>query len=157
MPIDATCGCSASRGLLLPQLPRERGLPCGLDRAQVLDLGADGLQQPVALRELRLDRVLLCETLRDDLLLLGLRAMQARGLARDVRAERRDVADDGAALIVDAVDGVDAIEQIVETRRAEQHLDRSVRIARRVHAQRLTRERSLRALEVDARDAELEA
>ena len=45
----------------------------------MLDLCADGLQQPIALRELRLDRVLLCKTLRDDLLLLRLVAMQYLG------------------------------------------------------------------------------
>ena len=128
-----------------------------LHRAQMLDLGANRLQQPVALCELRLDRVLLGETLRDDLLLLVLRVVQTRGLTRDVRAERRHIADDRALLVVDAIDGVDAIQQIVETRRAEENFDRSVRIARRVNAQRLTCERDLRLLQVDACDAELEA
>ena len=93
----------------------------------MLDLGAYGLQQPIPLRELRLDRVLLGETLRDDLLLLVLRVVETRGLLRNARAERRDVTDDGTALIADAVDGVDAIEQVVETRRAEEYLDRAVR------------------------------
>src|SRR3954469_8258091 len=101
--------------------------------------------------------MLLCKTLRDDLLLLRLGAMQTRGLACDVRAEYRHVPYDGAALVVDAVDRVDACQQVVETRRTEQHLDRAVRIARRVHAQRLTCERLLRALEIDASDAELPA
>src|SRR5512133_1197885 len=81
--------------------------------------------------------------------------MQTRCLARDVRTERGHVADDGAPLIVDTVDRVDPSQQIVETRRTEQHLDRSVRIARRVNAQRLPRERGLRALEIDACNAEL--
>ena len=80
-------------------------------------------------------------TLRDDLLLLGLRVMQLRFFARDVRAENLDVADDGAALVVDAVDVVDASQKIVEARRAEQHFECRVRVARRVHVDRLPRKR----------------
>src|SRR5215218_7465839 len=83
--------------------------------------------------------------------------MELRLLTRNVRPEILDVAGDGAALLVDAVHGVDAVEKIVEVRRAQQNFDRRVRVARRVDVDDLARERRLRVLEVRARNTELEA
>ena len=107
VPPNVATGVSACWACCSRDLPGQLGLPCALDRPQVLDLGTNGLKQCVALRKLRLDRALFRSTLRDDLLLLGLRVMQSRFFARDVRAKHLDVADDGAALVVDAVDVVE--------------------------------------------------
>ena len=66
--------------------------------------------------------------------------MHSRRLRGDVRPAALHVADDRARLVADAVDGVDAVEQIVEVRCTEQHLDRRIGVARRVEVDRLLRE-----------------
>src|SRR5262249_35111492 len=131
-------------------------LALAFHHAQMLDLGADRAQQLVALRELPFDRVLLGEALRDDLLLFGLCVREPGLFPSDGTAERLHVADDRAALVVHTIDGVEAVQEIVETRRAENNLESRVRIARRVVLDRLTCKRGLRVLQVHTCDAELE-
>jgi len=72
-----------------------------------------------------------------------------------IDAERLHVTDNRGALIVHAVDVVETTEQIVEARRPEQHLDRRVRIDRRVDAGCLAGQVDLRTLEVDLRNDQL--
>src|SRR5207248_9844880 len=116
------------RGLLrrhtLLELAPKLGLALGLLGLQLLDLPLDRGEKRPAGRELALDRRARGGALAHERDGLGLCALQP-GLARlDEVVERDDFAQNLAVLRRDPVDGVEAVDEIVEARGAEDDLDR---------------------------------
>jgi hypothetical protein len=123
----------------------------GLLGLHLFDLILDRGKKLLPLRELRLDGCLACLALGDDLL-LALPCPRERCLAPfDLRAERSDLGDDPGILGGDAVRRVQPIDELVEARRPEEHLDQRV-LARRVELDEPLLEVRLRSPEVRAGD-----
>src|SRR6266516_4587997 len=111
------------------------------------DLALDRREEPAPLPELTLDRGLLR--------LLHVRLPQVRPAGAHSRPEDLDLPQHLVALVRDAVDGVDARDQLVERSRSEQNLEARVPVGRRVHLHETGLESGLRPAEVRLRDAEL--
>jgi hypothetical protein len=92
----------------------------------VRDLTADRRQELPALSQLRLDVLPLRRALRHDVLLLALRVLKLDAVPLDRGLRGRHLADDVSVLLRRPVQRVDAIDEVVETRGAEQDGERRV-------------------------------
>ena len=90
------------------------------------DLILDAAEEPLALGELAADLIAFGRALGDDALLLGARHGQLRLALPDLGPEAPHLVDDPRVLFGQAVDRIDAVEQVVQARRAEKNLERAL-------------------------------
>jgi hypothetical protein len=126
-----------------------------LFRLEPGDLALDRLDEALALGEPGLDLLLGGGPLGDHLLLPGLGLLQERRANRDVVLELLDLADHLRVLRGDAVDRLDAVQELGQAVRPEQNRERRVVLRLLVHRPDPVAEAALRNHEVVLRDREV--
>jgi len=119
------------------------------------DLTVDRAEQSLALPELLLHRSAFRGAFGDDLGLLGMRVLQPGAVFLDGAPELDDLGQHSRVLVGDAVGGVDAVDHVVEARRADDHVDRGTLVPGGVEGDEPGRERLLGPQEARLRDGEL--
>ena len=136
-------------------LPLELRLTPSLCGLHARDLVPDRCDEALPLGELTLDRALLGCALGDDLRLAGAVAAELRTALAHLVPELPDVLQHLCVLPADALGHVEAVEQVVEALRAEDHLDRAARVAVDVEGAQPLRDVHLRRTEARPRDHEM--
>ena len=110
-------------------LPRELRLPRALGSLHAIDLRLDGCHEPLPLGQLALDRALLRCAIGDHLRLPRAVGAELGTTRLHLVAEPAHVLQDLCVLSTDPLCHVEAIEEVVEALRAEDHLDRAGGVA----------------------------
>src|SRR5919201_6821705 len=137
------------------QLPPELRLSRGLLRFQMRDLPPDRGEQRPAGRELALDRRPLGGPLADERCSFSLRVLEPGLSSLHLVVEAGDLGEHVRVLRRDPVRRVEAIDEVVEARRAEEHLERVALAVRGVQLNEASREGRLSLLQALLRDPEL--
>ena len=151
---------AAERGRHLLRDRRRLGVPhrgClggALLRLELGNLGADGVVEAMLRGELRIDRVLRGRALGNEATGGASRVVQELPVAGDRALVRRDLLDERRVLVRDRVLGLEAVDEVIEALRAEDHGEGRLAVLRRVDRDEPLGERLLRGSEVAARDAE---
>jgi hypothetical protein len=117
------------------------------------DLAANRGEEAAALGKLAFDRLALGRTLGDDPLLVCARLLECGFALSDLRPEATHLIDDPRVLSRKPVDGVDAIEEVVEARSSEEDLQSRL-VLGGVESDQTTLQERLRVREVGARNLE---
>ena len=151
------------RGLRLPLGREEAGpglcgrplLPAPLCRLEARDLVANRGEEPPALGEPALGRLPLRRLVGDDPLLRLPRPLELRLAADHGGAEALHLAQHAGVLRRDALDGVEAVQKILDRLRPQDHLEHPRVAASRVERDETVGEMRLRVHEAAARDRQM--